>query len=262
VEAFARLILEAASPAAAAVKPNLAFFEAFGSAGLAALERLRAAVPSGVLVVVDAKRGDIGTTSARHAVALFDGLGADAVTVSPYLGEEAIAPLLERVDRFAYVLCRTSNPGAGELQDLEVSDGRGGNEPLWSRVARGAASWGPGGTVGLVVGATAPAELAAIRGLAPGLAMLVPGVGAQGGSIDPVLASGPATAAPAGGRPGGGLLVNVSRGIAAAAGEPSVPGASMDLAERVAAAARTWADRLPVLPLRSAGPADPPRPER
>ena len=269
VEAFAALILEAVAPFAAAVKPNLAFFEAFGSAGLAALERIRARVPAGVLVVVDAKRGDIGSTSARHAAALFDGLGADAVTVSPYLGEEAIAPLLERVDRFAYVLCRTSNPGAGELQDLLVagdagSEGDAGapGEPLWARVARKTAEWGPGGTVGLVVGATAPAELAAIRGIAPGLAMLVPGVGAQGGSIEAVLDNGPATARPAGGRAGGGLLVNVSRGIAAAALEATPDGHADDLLERLAGAARTWSERLPVLTLPPPGPADPARAER
>ena len=263
VEAFAGLVLEAAAPFAAAVKPNLAFFEAFGSAGLAALERLRGRVPAGVLVVMDAKRGDIGSTSARHAAALFDGLGADAVTVSPYLGEEAIAPLLERVDRFAYVLCRTSNPGAGELQDLRV-EGEGGApaEALWARVARNAAGWGPGDTVGLVVGATAPAELAAIRGIAPGLAMLVPGVGAQGGSLEAVLDKGPATALPADGRPGGGLLVNVSRGIAGAALEAPADRGSTDVLERLAEAARTWSRRLPVLTLPPAGPADPPRPER
>ena len=104
VEAFSRVLLEAAAPLAAAVKPNLAFFEAFGSSGLAALERLRAALPRDVLVVADAKRGDIGTTSERHAAALFDRLDADAVTVSPNLGEAAIAPLLERQERFAYVL--------------------------------------------------------------------------------------------------------------------------------------------------------------
>jgi orotidine-5'-phosphate decarboxylase len=120
VEAFASLVLDAALPFAAAVKPNLAFYEAFGSAGLAALERLRRRIPSDVPVVLDAKRADIGSTAARQAVALFDVLGADAVTVSPYLGEEAITPLLERTDRFAYVLCRTSNPGAGELQSLVV----------------------------------------------------------------------------------------------------------------------------------------------
>ena len=126
---FAALVLEAALPAAAAVKPNLAFFEAFGSEGLAALERLRATIPADVPVVMDAKRGDIGSTAARQAVALFDGLGADAITVSPYLGEEAIAPLLERVDRFAYVLCRTSNPGAAEIQGLRVEADRDGGAP-------------------------------------------------------------------------------------------------------------------------------------
>ena len=253
VEAFARLVLEAAGPHAAAVKPNLAFFEAFGADGLAALERLRAAIPDDLPVVADAKRGDIGTTAARQAVALFDRLGADAVTVSPYLGSEAIGPLLERADRFAYVLCRTSNPGAGELQDLVVAaDPASGApaEPLWARVARRAASWGPGATVGLVVGATAPAELAAIRTIAPGLAMLVPGVGAQGGDVEPVLAHGIATQPPAGGRPGGGLLVNVSRGIAAAATSAGHgPGARTDPGERLAEAALSWAGRLAVLSL-------------
>ncbi len=247
LERFAALVLEAAVPHAAAVKPNLAFFEAFGSAGLAALERLRATIPADVPVVADAKRGDIGSTAARQAVALFDGLGADAVTVNPYLGSEAIAPLLERLDRFAYLLCRTSNPGAGELQGLIVAEDPTTGapaEPLHARVARLATGWGPGGTVGLVVGATAPDELAAIRTIAPGLAVLVPGVGAQGGSIEPVLAHGPATAAPAGGRPGGGLLVNVSRGIAGAAAD-GTPG---DPFERIAAAAADWAERLPVLP--------------
>lgn len=251
VEAFSRLILEAALPYAAAVKPNLAFFEAYGSAGIAALERLRARIPATVPVVADAKRGDIGTTAARQAAALFDVLGADAVTVNPYLGEEAVGPLLERRDRFAYVLCRTSNPGAAELQGLEVAaDDAAGvpSEPLWARVARRAATWGPGGTVGLVVGATAPTELAAIRAIAPGLAFLVPGVGAQGGDAAPVLAHGPAVAEPAAGSPGGGLLVNVSRGIARAALETPLGGTSGDPGERLARAARAWASTLAVLP--------------
>jgi len=186
-------------------------------------------------------------------VALFDALGADAVTVSPYLGEEAVMPLLERLDRFAYVLCRTSNPGAGELQGLMVAaNGAAGAmdapaEPLWARVARDAVRWGPGGTVGLVVGATAPQELAAIRAIAPGLAFLVPGVGAQGGEIAPVLAAGPATALPAGAGPGRGLLVNVSRGIARAAIDASA-GQPRDPAARLAEAAAGWASRLAVLP--------------
>ena len=101
VERFALLIVEAAGSFAAAIKPNLAFYESHGSAGMAALERIRARIPADIPVVMDAKRGDIGTTAAHHAIALFERLGADAVTVSPYLGGEAIAPLLARDDRFA-----------------------------------------------------------------------------------------------------------------------------------------------------------------
>jgi orotidine-5'-phosphate decarboxylase len=244
VERFARLLVDAAATHAAAVKPNLAFFEAFGSNGLAALERIRAAIPAGVPVVMDAKRGDIGTTAARQAVSLFDGLGADAVTVNPYLGSEGVEPLLSRLDRYAYVLCRTSNPGAGEIQGLNVAadaDLEAPAEPLYARVARRAATWGPGGTVGLVVGATAPDELREIRAIAPGLAFLVPGVGAQGGEVGPVMEHGGAVAAPAGGRAGRGLLVNVSRGIASAATGAADPESA------VAEAARNWAERLPVL---------------
>ena len=245
VERFARLLVDVAAPHAAAVKPNLAFFEAFGSAGLAALERIRAAISADIPVVIDAKRGDIGSTAARQAVALYDVLGADAITVSPYLGEEAIAPLLERTDRLAYVLCRTSNPGAPELQSLVVDNGEGPPEPLYLRVARRVTSWGPGGTVGLVVGATAPAELAEIRQVAPGLPFLVPGVGAQGGEIGPVLAEGPARDAPGGPSTGGGLLVNVTRGIAAAAAGLTTERA---VADALRTAAAEWAARLPVRP--------------
>jgi orotidine 5'-phosphate decarboxylase subfamily 2 len=251
IERFAALIVEAAMPYAAAVKPNLAFFEAFGSPGLAALERIRAMVPPDVPFIADAKRGDISSTAARQAVALFDVLGADAVTVNPFLGEEAVAPLLAREDRFAYVLCRTSNAGAVELQSLTVGpDATLGApaEPLWARVARRVARWGPGGTTGLVVGATAPAELTAIRTLAPELAFLVPGVGAQGGDVAPVLDAGRATRSPAGAQPGRGLLVNVSRGIVLAAAEPAAAGTSRDPGERLAAAAAEWGRRLAVLP--------------
>lgn len=251
VERFAALILEAAVPFAAAVKPNLAFYESHGSAGLAALERLRARIPADVPVVMDAKRGDIGSTSAQHAIALFDRLAADAVTVSPYTGHEAIAPLLERRERFAYVLCRTSNPGAGEFQGLAVAEDPASGapaEPLYLRVARQVVGWGPGGTVGLVVGATAPAEMGAVRSVAPGLAFLVPGVGAQGGEIEPVLQEGPAVAFPAGQATGRGLLVNVSRGIAGAALGDSGPDGPGDPGARLAEAARDWASRLPVLP--------------
>lgn len=255
IERFAELLLEACLPFAAAVKPNLAFFEAYGSAGWAALERLRTRIPPDVPVIADAKRGDISSTSARQAMAYFDLLDVDAVTISPYLGEEAITAYLERPERFAYLLCRTSNPGAADIQGLRVRarwDANGAlsapDEPLWARVARDVVGWGPGGTAGLVVGATAPDELRAVRSIAPGLAVLVPGVGAQGGSIDAVLTAGPATAPPAGGRPGRGLLVNVSRGIAASAVTEAAPGAGADLVERLAEAARSWSAKLPVLP--------------
>ena len=251
VERFATLIVEATAPFAAAIKPNLAFFESFGSAGMAALERIRARLPSGLPVVVDAKRGDISSTAAHQAIALFDRLGADAVTVNPYVGGEGLEPLLARSDRFAYVLCRTSNPGGHELQNLVVEADPSIDapaEPLHRRVARRVATWGQAGTVGLVVGATAPEELRAVRETVPGLAFLVPGIGAQGGDLEAVLADGPATAGPGAGRPGRGLLVNVSRAIAGAALAPPPQGIKSSVEERLATAAREWALRLPVLP--------------
>ena len=230
IERFAELLLEAAMPRAAAVKFNLAFYEAFGSAGIAALERLRARVPKDVPFLADAKRADIGSTAARQAVAIFDALGADAVTLNPYLGRDALEPFLAHRDRFAYVLCRTSNPGAAEFQGLGV-DG----ESLYVAVARRVAGWAhEGAPVGLVVGATAPAELAQVRDVAPALPFLVPGLGVQGGDTAAVLASGPVTEGAAAGR-GGALLVNVSRGIAAAALD------QVDPAGALAAAAEHWA---------------------
>ena len=256
VERFCRLLLEAAGPYAAAVKPNLAFFEAFGSAGMAALERIRASVPAGVPVVADAKRGDIGSTARRQAVAIFDHLGADAVTASPYVGAEGLAPFLERADRYTYVLCRTSNPGSDELQGLVVGDGRGDPPPGAPPASRstsgwpgGSLAWGPGGTVGLVVGATAPRELARVRALAPGLGFLVPGVGAQGGEVDPVLAAGPATGAPAAGPAGRGTarqrLAGDRPGCAWRPGGRNGR-APRDPGERLAEAARNWSTTLAV----------------
>lgn len=241
IERFARLLIEAALPHAAAIKVNLAFFEAYGSVGIAALERVRGTVPADVPFIADAKRGDIGNTAARQAAALFDGLGADAVTANPYLGLDALEPLLEGPARFVYVLARTSNAGAAEIQDLAVSDGAA-SEPLYVHVARRVAAWSERHPrLGLVVGATAPRELAVIRQAAAGLAILVPGVGAQGGDVAAVLEHGPATAPPAGELVGGGLLVNVSRGIAAAALDSTDPAAALD------EAGGAWAARLSVL---------------
>jgi len=236
---FARLIVESTAALAAAFKPNLAFFEAFGSPGLAALEDVRASIPAGIPVVADAKRGDIGSTAARQAVGLIDLMGADAVTLSPYPGFDAVAPFLER-GAFAYVLCRTSNPTAGELQDLVVTpDG----ERLHERVARLVESWDAGrGALGLVVGATAADEMASIRRIAQGLPFLIPGAGAQGGGVDAALRHGPALQGVAAALPGGGLLVNVSRGIARAA---LAPGG--DPGTAIAEAAEAWRARLIVV---------------
>lgn len=242
VEEFAMLLVRAGSPYAAAVKANSAFFEAYGAAGMAVLERVRSAVPPDIPFILDVKRGDIGSSSERYAAAAYDALEADAVTASPYLGPDAIAPLLDRPDRFVYLLCRTSNPGAGTLQALRVgADTERGHpeEALALRVARLAGGWQKHpGTLGLVVGATAPAELAEIRAVAPALPFLVPGVGSQGGDADAALKHGAATAEPLRGTRGAGLLVNVSRGIASAALEADDPEAA------ITASAQRWSALL------------------
>jgi orotidine-5'-phosphate decarboxylase len=204
IETFARGLIEAAAEHAVAVKLNVAFFEAFGAAGWAALERVRRDVPPDVVCVLDAKRGDIGTTAERYAAGLFGHLGADAVTLSPYLGEDAIVPFLAYEERLVYVLARTSNPSAATVQDLDVA-----GEPVHLRVARWVAERWPGGRVGLVVGATAPDELGRLRAVVPGPGFLVPGVGAQGGDLAASVRACHGSWAPG--------LVSVSRGIAAAA---------------------------------------------
>lgn len=203
VESFARGLIEAASAQAVAVKINVAFFEAFGSEGWAALERVRRDVPDDVLCILDAKRGDIGSTAERYAAGLFGHLEADAVTLSPYLGEDAITPFLDYPGRLVYLLARTSNPSAPQFQSL-VGDG----EPMFLRVARWAASTWNDGRVGLVVGATAPEELARVRNAVTGPAFLVPGVGAQGGEL-----AASARACDGAWAPG---VVSVSRGISGA----------------------------------------------
>ncbi|MEK6192404.1 MAG: orotidine-5'-phosphate decarboxylase [Chloroflexota bacterium] len=224
IEAFARGLVEAAAESAAAVKLNTAYFEAFGSAGWAALERVRAAVPPGPLVIIDAKRGDIGPSAERYAEALLGRLAADGVTVQPYLGEDAIEPFLAFPGRLVYLLVRTSNPSAGRLQDLAV-EGR----PLATVVARWAAERWPDGRVGLVVGATAPGELRRLREEVPGPAFLVPGVGAQGGELVTALACCHGTRAPG--------LINLSRAIAERARGP-------DWQRAAGEAALGWLDEM------------------
>jgi orotidine-5'-phosphate decarboxylase len=185
VEAFNRGIIEATADLVCAYKPNLAFYEALGLAGWEGLRRTLAGMPPEIPVIADAKRGDIGSTSEAYARAIFDELGFDAVTLTPYVGFDGLAPFAGYSGRGLLVLCKTSNPGSGDLQDLTV-DWRGEQLPLYQVVARRVVEWN--GQVqaqcGLVVGATYPNQLAEIRALAPDLPILIPGVGAQSGSLD------------------------------------------------------------------------------
>jgi uridine monophosphate synthetase len=204
-EVFCRTLLEATADLACAFKVNSAFFELYGAAGWEALGRVVAGVPAEVPVVLDAKRGDIASSSRAYAQAAFRALGATAITVNPYLGREALEPFFEDPARGAFVLCRSSNPGAAEFQDLALA----GGDPLYLRVARAVASWNERDNLGLVVGATDAQALARVREAVPGLWFLAPGIGAQGGDLEEALRSGL--------RPDGlGLLVAISRGIASA----------------------------------------------
>ena len=260
-------LVAATAPFAAAFKPNAAFFEAHGAAGWAALKNVIAAVPAGIPVVLDAKRGDIDTTAAAYATSAFDHLGAHAITLSPYMGPDSVAPFLaNRPGRFAFLLCKTSNPGAAELQNLLVAAPSGGApgaaggagavaEPLFVRVARrvAAGAFGAPSQLGLVVGATDPAAVAAARRAAPAAWLLVPGVGAQGGDLAATMRAGLRDAA----RGGGGVLVNVSRAVAGAK-DPAAAARSFRDAIRnaAAAAAAAAAPQAPAAPLAAPGGVD------
>lgn len=220
---FCLAIVTATADLAAAFKPNIAFFEALGPAGVATLQRLIAAMPRDVPVIVDAKRGDIGSTASAYAEAIFGQLGADAVTLSPYLGSDSLQPFLERADKGCFILCKTSNPGSGDLQDLPLASG----EPLYMAVARRAQrDWNGNRNVGLVVGATYPRVLAEVRAACPDLALLVPGVGAQGGELRAAVRA-------AVDSEGGGALINASRSILYASGGPDFAEAARREAQRL-----------------------------
>jgi orotidine-5'-phosphate decarboxylase len=211
VAAFQRAVIEATADLVCAYKPNLAFYEALGQPGLEALHDTLAAVPSDVPVIGDAKRGDVSHTARAYARAMFDQWGFDAVTVSPYLGADSLEPFLEREDRGVFLVCRTSNPGARDLQDLPVLIGGSGGSgtptrPLFEVVAERAKEWNTRGNLGLVVGATYPEELGRLREMCPQMTFLVPGVGAQGGDLEACLRRGLDA-------DGGGLVINVSRQV-------------------------------------------------
>ncbi|MCS7178903.1 MAG: orotidine-5'-phosphate decarboxylase [Anaerolineae bacterium] len=223
---FGQAIVEATADLTCAYKPNLAFWLAYGTAGLRALQSVLEAVPEDVPVILDGKFGDIGHTAAAYARFAFDVLRADAVTVNPYLGLDGVRPFLERADRGTFLLARTSNPSAPDLQDRTA-----GGEPLYLAVARLAQEWDRAlpGTCGLVVGATYPEELARLRAAVPDLPFLIPGLGAQGGDLEAAARYGPAGAV--------GPVVNVSRAVLYASSGP-------DFADAARAAALRWVESL------------------
>jgi orotidine-5'-phosphate decarboxylase len=206
VAAFNIAIIEATSDLVCAYKPNVAFYEALGpEKGYAALRRTLAAIPPEVVKLADAKRGDVTNTARAYARAIFDELGFDACTVNPYVGFDSTAPWIERPNKAAIVLCRTSNPGAADLQDLQVQADAGAM-PLYEAVALKARSWDRHGNVGLVVGATYPDEMKRIRELCPDMPFLVPGIGAQAGELAASVRAGTDAR-------GRGLLISASRGV-------------------------------------------------
>lgn len=215
VAEFNRAIVDATCDLVCAYKPQLAFYEALGLDGLRALEKtvahIRDVAPDAV-IVGDCKRGDIGSTAAAYARAMFDVWDFDTVTLHAYLGRDSVEPFLERADRGALIVCRTSNPGAVELQDLALS-GDGLRGTLYEHTARLASEWNTRGNVGIVVGATYPGEMAALRAQHPDMPFLIPGVGAQGGDV--------AAASRAGvNADGRGVMISSSRGIIYASEDP------------------------------------------
>lgn len=209
VYAFCAAIIEATADLVCAYKPNIAFFEALGTSGIDTLRRLlreHHAAP----MILDAKRGDIGSTATAYAQAAFEYLGADAITLNPYLGGDALEPFLRYTEHGCFLLCKTSNPGSADLQDLTLADGR----RLYHAVAERAASdWNRHGNVGLVVGATHAAAIAEVRALAVHLPLLIPGVGVQGGDLEQAVR---AAVDASGGR----AIINSSRGILYASSGP------------------------------------------
>jgi uridine monophosphate synthetase len=221
---FNRAVIEATADLVCAYKPNFAFYEAQGLAGLEALRETVRAVPPDIPVILDAKRSDIGSTAEAYAHAAFELWGVDAITVNPYLGGDSLEPFLRYADRGVFILCHTSNPGAADFQTL-LTEGR----PLYEAVAERAVRWNREGNIGLVVGATYPDALRRVRSIAPDLPILLPGVGAQGGDLPAALRAG-LTAA------GDGVIVNASRGVIFA-DDPRA--AARDLREAINAARET-----------------------
>jgi orotidine-5'-phosphate decarboxylase len=243
VVSFVRAVVEATSDLVCAYKPNLGFFEALGAGGMETLRAALASVPGDIPVIADGKRGDIPSTARFYAQALFEVYGVDAVTVNPYLGGDSLEPFLAYADRGVFVLCRTSNPGASQVQDLLLTDGR----HLYEAVAEQAKGWNIRGNVGLVVGATWPEQLARLRALCPDMTFLLPGVGAQGAEAKATVRA----ALDAGGR---GFIISSSRQVLyAARGKGFAKGAreaALALREEIN---RQWEEALAEAPPDSLG---------
>ena len=241
-KAFCLRLIEATAPHVVAFKPNAAFFEALGPQGWQALSEVIAAVPEGIPVILDAKRGDIASTALAYAQSAFDALGAHAITLNPYLGHDSLEPFLQDPARGCFLLCKTSNPGSGDLQDLSLSD----NVLLYEKVARLAEQWNRAGNIGLVAGATHPEALRRVRLNAPSLWILAPGVGAQGGDLNAALEAGL--------RPDGmGMLIPVSRAVAHAADPGQVV---QQLNAQIQAACQSSQRQKPVLDASTAALAE------
>ncbi len=225
---FCLHLVKATAPYAAAFKPNAAFFEVFGPEGWTALKQVIEAVGeesarmgSLIPVILDAKRGDIASTAEAYAKSAFEHLGAHAITLNPYLGRDSIEPFIGNPEKGAFLLCKTSNAGSMDLQNLLVLPvGAESSAPLYIYVAHLARQWNANGNIGLVVGATHPQVMSNIRAAAPDLWFLSPGVGAQGGDLESALRSGLR-------KDGKGMLLNVSRSIARAAEGPGLAAAEL-----------------------------------
>ena len=186
---FNKAIIDATADLVCAYKPNIAFYEAMGSAGLDALKRTRDYIPGEIPVIVDAKRGDIGNTAKAYARGLFDYFNFDATTANPYLGLDSLEPFIQYRDRGVFILCRTSNAGAMDFQSLSIKT-EGSPKMLFEIVAEKVNEWNVNGNLGLVVGATYPEELKLMRERYPEMPLLIPGVGTQGGELMQVVRCG------------------------------------------------------------------------
>lgn len=217
-------IIEATHPYVAAYKPNLGFFTALGRPGLNALWAVRHAIPGDVPVILDCKVGDVSGTAAAYAHGWFNEFGFDAITVSPYLGEDSVAPFLDYAGKGVIILCKTSNQGSGDVQDLILEDG----EPLYLRVAERCKAWDGqyAASVGLVVGATYPAQLRSVRERVGDQVILLPGLGAQGGALAASVTAGLNAH-------GAGLLCSSSRGVMYASSGPDFDTAAHVAVERM-----------------------------